>query len=121
MIQTSLRSELKLSYFYQKYNEAYGIPVLASNKVAHNSLRRACYVLRFFLADRPEFKERMYRRGARVVLLATSETLSNVPEYKSLALPATWNFNVKGLSPTVKVPLVTVSEDNVQCSNDKFK
>jgi hypothetical protein len=120
-IPAGLRSEMKLSYYYQKYNEAYGIPVIASNKVAHNSLRRACYVLRFFLADRPEFKERMYRRSARVVLLGASETLQSVPEYKMLGLPSSWNLNVKGLSPTLKVPLITVSEDNVQCNNERFK
>lgn len=81
-------------------------------------MKRACYVLRFFLADRNELKEAFYKRNVRVVVMATTETLLNVPEYSSL--PSSWT-QVRGLSATPHVPLVTVSDENVQCSNDKFK
>ena len=118
-ITSNLRTDLKLSYFYQKYSEAYGIPVIGSNRVAHNSLRRACYVLRFFLAARPEFKAAYYKRLVRVVVLGAGETVLSVPEYSNL--PSAWSQALRGLSPTLQIPLVTVSEENVQCGNDKFK
>ena len=45
-----IRNDFKLAYFYQKYTESYGIPVISSNKVSLNGLKRACYVLKFYLA-----------------------------------------------------------------------
>lgn len=117
-VPSSLRADLKLSYFYQRYTEAYGIPIVGSNKVSTNAMKRACYVLRFFLADRNDLKETLYKRNVRIVIMATTETLLNVPEYSSL--PSSWT-HVRGLSATPNVPLITVSDENVQCSNDKFK
>jgi hypothetical protein len=102
-------------------------------------MKRACYVLRFgynivrsqidgfncfqiclrfFLADRHDLKEALYKRSVRVVVLATTENLLNVPEYSSL--PSSWN-HIRGLSPTLNLPLITVSDENLQCSNDKYK
>lgn len=116
---SSLRADLKLSYFYQRYTEAYGIPIVGSNKVSNNAMKRACYVLRFFLADRNDLKEAFFKRNVRIVVMAITETLVIVPEYSALHT-SVWN-NVRGLSATRNVPLITVSDENVQCSNDKFK
>ena len=109
---------MKLSYFYQKYTEAYGIPVIGSNKVSSNGLKRACYLLRYFLAGSAEIKEALYKKNLRIVVLATSENLLSVPEYASL--PIGWN-SVRGLSPTIQIPIMTVAEENILCSNDKHK
>lgn len=109
---------MKLAYFYQKYTEAYGIPIIGSNRVSTNGLKRACYVLRFYLAANNELKEVFYKKNIRIVVLATTENILNVPEYGFL--PSNWNI-VRGLSPTTHIPLVTVSEENLQCSNDKYK
>jgi hypothetical protein len=117
-IPASVRTDLKLSYFYQRYTEAYGIPIIGSNKVSTSGLKRACYVLRFYLADRDQFKESFFKRNVRVVVMATTENVLNVPEYSSL--PPSWN-SLRGLSPTRNIPLVTIADENLQCSNDKYK
>ncbi|CAF0996396.1 unnamed protein product [Brachionus calyciflorus] len=117
-IPSSIRIDLKLSYFYQKYTEAYGIPIVGSNKVTSNGLKRACYVLRFYLANNFEIREAFYKKNFRILVLATSENLLNVPEYNQL--PSSWN-SLRGLSPTLNIPLLTVSEENLLCSNDKFR
>lgn len=109
---------MKLNYFYQKYTEAYGIPVIGSNRVSSNGLKRACYVLRFYLASSAELKETFFKRNLRIVVLAATENILNIPEYSSL--PQSWNV-LRGLSPTIHIPLITVSEENAQCSNDKYK
>jgi hypothetical protein len=117
-IPAHMRSEFKLSYFYQKYAEAYGIPVLGSSKVSSSGLRRACYVLRFFLANDENLKEIFYKRYLRLVVLANNEDLFTVSEYNSLPV----SFKpLRGLSATTQIPLITVAEENVQCSNDKSK
>ncbi len=36
-IPSNIRNDLKLKYFYQKYTEAYGIPIIGSNKVEINN------------------------------------------------------------------------------------
>lgn len=115
----NVRTELKLAYFYQKYTEAYGIPVIGSNKVSANGLKRACYVLRFYLANSHELREHFFKRNIRVVVMASSESLSNLPEYNSL--PPVY-AHVRGLSATQFFPIITVGEENALCSvNDKLK
>lgn len=118
-IPTNLRNELKLSYFYQKYAEAYGIPILA-NKASVNAIRRACYALRFFLANENEIRNAFYKKNARVVVLANNEHLNNVPELTSLGSSFS---SLRGLSASLNTPVILVGEENVQCSqwSDKFK
>ena len=114
-IPANVRYEFKLSYFYQKYTEAYGIPVIGSNKASLNSLKRACYVLRFYLSHSDALKEAFYKKNIRLVLVASSENILKLPEYESL--PITWN-KLNGLSATKQIPLITVAEEAVLCGNN---
>jgi imidazole glycerol phosphate synthase subunit HisF len=109
---------MKLSYFYQKYTEAYGIPVISSNQVTSNGLKRACYVLRFFLSGSNQLKEIFYKRNLRIVVLGSGESVLNVPEYDGL--PS--GFNLKALSSTIQIPVIATSEENLLCSaGDKLR
>jgi len=122
-IPTHVRNDFKLAYFYQKYTESYGIPVISSNKVSLNGLKRACYVLKFYLANSIELREHFYKKNLRVVVLASSESLLNIPEFTSILASNQNMFNsIRGLSPTLQHPLITVGEENALCSaNDKLK
>ena len=51
----------------------------------------------------------------RVVIVASSENLCKLPEFKTL--PEAWS-GVKGLSARRSIPLITVVEDNLECSNN---
>ena len=54
--------------FYQKFTHAYGIPILGSAEVSDDTLMRACYTVRFMLADREDLREEQYvNKGIRVV------------------------------------------------------
>jgi hypothetical protein len=119
-IPGNLRDELKLSYFYQKFTDAYGIPVLGSNKVSANAMKRACYVIRVFLAEREDVRKVFYKKNLRIVLVSNSETLLNIPEMNSLGNK--W-IAVRGISATKRLPLIAVGEESVLCSshNEKFK
>ncbi len=81
-------------------------------------MKRACYVLRYYLASSPEIREVFYKRNLRIVVMSSAENLLNVPEYSQL--PASYG-NIRGLSPTPQLPLITIGEENLQCTNDKFK
>jgi hypothetical protein len=119
-IPANLRDELKLSYFYQKYTDAYGIPILGSNKVSANAIKRACYVLRFFLAEREDVRNAFHRKNLRIVVISSSENLLSVPELNYLGNK--W-IAIRGLSATKRLPLVAIGEENVLCNslNEKFK
>ena len=93
--------------------------MIGSNKASGNGLKRACYVLKFYLANNPELREHFYKKNLRIAVMAVSENLLNLPEYSSF--PAHFNA-LRGLSPTPLISQTTVGEENVQCSiNDKQK
>ena len=53
-----------------KYVHAYGIPILSSELVKDETLRRACYTVRFMLADREDLRRAQYFNGGRIVIMA---------------------------------------------------
>lgn len=53
--------------YYRKYTHAYGIPVISSYAVSDEALKRACYVVRFLLAD--SYKVRYYLYKVRLEVL----------------------------------------------------
>jgi hypothetical protein len=110
---------MKLSYFYQKYTDAYGIPIISSSQVTSNGLKRACYVLRFFLAGSNQLKEIFYKRNLRIVVLGSGENVINVPEYDGL--PSSIS-SLKALSSTLQIPVIAIGEENLLCSiGDKLR
>ena len=54
------RQWYSLSSFYQKYTHAYGIPILSSHLTSDKALKRACYIVRFMLADREDLRRAQY-------------------------------------------------------------
>ena len=55
-VPRDIRRQYDLDQFYQRYTHAYGIPILSSEKVRDDALKRACYVVRFMLADREDLR-----------------------------------------------------------------
>lgn len=109
-----------LTQFYQKYTEAYGIPVVSSSKVPDDALRRGCYVLRFLLADHSAIRREFYRRHGRVGMVAHSEGITEIPEYSHLD-PVFWNARARGLGATDQYPMCTGAEENILCySRDRY-
>ena len=50
----------------------------ASASVPDEALERACYVLRFLLADREDMREQFYRHYGRVVVMGADQLLHQV-------------------------------------------
>ena len=40
----------------RNFHDAYGIPIISSYKTRDNTLKRACYVVRFMMADREDLR-----------------------------------------------------------------
>lgn len=72
------------SPFYQKYTNAYAIPIIASERVSDEAIQRACYVVRVMLADRRDLRQEMYKKYMRVAILAENELTIHIPEHSHL-------------------------------------
>ncbi|KAJ8032265.1 hypothetical protein HOLleu_25746 [Holothuria leucospilota] len=119
-VPRDVSSALRLNSFYRKYTHAYNIPVLGSFRVSDRALRRACYVVRFLLADRPDLRQAMYAKYGRVAIMATTEVTQNIPEHSFL--PAFWNTRARGLGGTLQIPVSTGAEENVLClRSDRYR
>ncbi|KAK2142118.1 hypothetical protein LSH36_995g01086 [Paralvinella palmiformis] len=119
-----------LQYFYQKYTEAYGIPVvervrcqnihvcvvLGSRKVSDEALKRACYVLRFLLADRQDLRHAFYSAHGRVAVIATGEQITLLPEYTFLGKE--YDEATRGLGAVPMIPVASAGEENILCEEE---
>ncbi|XP_078577655.1 uncharacterized protein LOC144862752 [Branchiostoma floridae x Branchiostoma japonicum] len=112
-VPQAVRSTMGLSYFYQKYLHAYGIPVLSSSRVSDSALRRACYVVRFMFADRQDVRDQFHDRYGRHALMAVTEQTTDIPEHSWLG--PSWNERSRGLGATEIHPVSTGAEENVLC------
>ncbi|XP_063429761.1 uncharacterized protein LOC134712290 isoform X1 [Mytilus trossulus] len=109
-----------LSNFYQKYTEAYGIPILASRNVPDDALKRACYITRFVFADNYAVRNSFYKRSGRTAVIGQREGTTNIPEHSFL--PAWWNQRARGLGATDYAPVSTGGEENLLCyQNDRYR
>ncbi|KAK3773265.1 hypothetical protein RRG08_053650 [Elysia crispata] len=109
-----------LAIFYQKYTEAYGIPVVSSKNVPDDALRRACYVLRFMLADNSVVRKWVYRMSGRIGVMGKDEGTNDIPEHSHL--DDWWNDRARGLGGTHGSPVSTGAEENILChKNDGYK
>lgn len=95
---------------------------VASGEVSNSALSRACYVLRFLLADRSDLRRVYYKAGGRVVVVGRRETLADIPEYRrvgieQLVLPAddAGSSSPRGLAAVSAVPVTSAPEENLLC------
>ncbi|XP_072038549.1 uncharacterized protein [Amphiura filiformis] len=112
-VPDDVRSTLDLDNFYQKYTDAYGIPILSSSEVSDEALHRACYVVRFMLADRKDVRDALYDGHGRVAVIGIDELTNDIPEHSFL--DDTWNDRARGLGGTLHIPVTSASEENLLC------
>lgn len=118
---------LGLEDFYEKYLDADGIHVVASAGVSDEALFRVAATIDEMLADRPDLREAVVAAGARVVVLAPDQLLTDIPEFRDWARqhPDWTTFDgramstVRGLGPTLQVPVTVIAEELVLCYPDQ--
>lgn len=99
--------------FYQKYTEAYGIPIVSSARVSDKALTRACHIARFLFADRYDLRNGFYRNQGRFAVIAINEQTTTIPEFSHL--PAWWNQRARGLGGVLGRAVSCGGEENVLC------
>ena len=73
--------------FYKKYADANGYPILASAKVADAALAIVRDQVNYMLGNRPDIRDTMIARGARIVIQAETEYTVDVPEQRGWVVP----------------------------------
>lgn len=107
-------NNMGLSRFYKKYTEAYKIPIISSGAVPDDALKRACYVVRFLLADNSTIRNAVFKNWGRVGVIGVKEHVTTIPEHSNLD-PDYWNFRARGLGGTKEAPISTAPEENILC------
>lgn len=88
-----------------------------SRHVSDKALQRACYVLRFLLADRSDVRLSYYKRYGYVAVLAQNETLTSLPTYNFLSDDRRF-ASVRGLGAVPYAPASSAGEENILCLTD---
>lgn len=81
-------SSLKIDSFYKKYSDAFGIPIVSSEKVPDDALLIARDIVNYMLIKRPDVRAVLINRGARVLVMAETEMETDLPERRNWKKPA---------------------------------
>jgi len=105
---------LRLDPFYQKYLNAFGIPIVTSNAVPDRAHYQARDLLREVLANRPEILEALADTRTHVAIMAEGEVLTDIPEYRNLyrlAPGRDWDVITEGggVGPNTAIPVLVVA------------
>lgn len=74
--------------FYKKYADAFGIPIVSSEKVADAALLMARDIVNYMLLKRPDVRDVMTSKKSRVLIMAISEGEMDLPERREWKKPA---------------------------------
>lgn len=85
---TTPPDSLRLDTFYQKYTDAYGIPVIASRNVSDDALLIGRDIINYMLLMRPDVRKVLISRGARLSVIGKAEMQTDLPECRDWKKPA---------------------------------
>ena len=111
---------LRLDPFYQKHLDAYGIPIASSAAVHDRAHYQARDLIREVLANRPDLLEALASTRTRIAIMAESEVITDIPEFRflyQLAPGRDWDTVLRGggLGPNTAIPVLVVAERNLIC------
>lgn len=87
---------LKLDPFYEKYADAYGIPIIASGVVDDSAVLMARDIVNYMLIKRADIRAEMVKQGYRVGIIGRAQGQADLPEYREYKKPA---FDDRRLTP----------------------
>lgn len=111
---------LRLDPFYQKYLDAFGIPIVSSAAVPDRAHYQAKELFHEVLANRPDLLEALATTRTHVAIMAEDEVITDIPEFRwlyQLAPGRDWDVVLKGggLAPNTAIPVLAVAVENLIC------
>ncbi len=113
-------SEMGLDSFYKKYIDAWGIPVVSSEKVPDEALYSVQKKVKQMVSMREDILEKMIENKIRIAIMAKDEVTTDMPEYRNWNDPSQsegidWNTRGRGFGATVELPVSSCAEENILC------
>ena len=84
---TEVPVSLGLDTFYKKYADAFGIPIVSSQKVPDAALLMARDIVNYMLVKRLDVRLALMNRKARVLIMAQTEMETDLPERSNWKKP----------------------------------
>lgn len=111
---------LRLDPFYQKYLDAFGIPIVSSAAVFGGAHYQARDLLREILANRPDLLELLADTRTHIAIMGEKEVITDIPEFRflyQLAPGRDWDTVLTGggVGPSTSIPVLVVAEQNLIC------
>ncbi len=95
------------------------IVIPGSASVSDGALQRACYVLRFLLADRADLRQAFYKAHGRIAVIGDTERITTLPDYS--VLPQEFEQATRGVGALPAIPVSSAGEENIRCQeNDLY-
>ncbi len=87
--------------------------MLGSRTVNEYALREASWIIRQMVGHRPDILRAIAGKGIRVVVMATTEMTTDVPEHSDLTPKAYWDRRARGVGATTARPATSCAEENL--------
>jgi hypothetical protein len=123
---SSVPSSFGFNSFYKKYIDAYGIPIISSDKVPDAALLQARKIIVQMLSNvkLPDVAKTIAQNKIRIAVMSKDEMTTDIPEHSDLnkAFPETnWDTRARGLGATRIRPATSCAEENLLCyAKDKY-
>ncbi len=79
----AVRTYFDLDPYYEQWIDVKGFPVLASAKVNPYALKEAAWLINKMIGHRPDILQAMTRNRARFSVIAHTEIITEIPEYRN--------------------------------------
>ena len=99
---------------YAQHIDVDGISIMASANVAPEALINASAIIDEMLVNRPDLQQTIADEGGRVVVIAESEVITDIPELSHLH---GWDVRRPALHRVAGGPLISIWEPNLLCSD----
>ena len=111
---TAPPESIKAKPFYKKYLNCGGLPIMSSEKVADEALRRAAGLIDRIVADRPDVRPALVEANVRFVIIGSTEVTTDIPEYSRLRPKEFINKRTRGYGGR----MTSCGEENLLCLPD---
>ena len=106
-----VRDFFQLDPFYEQWIHVGGLPVIASAKVNPYALKEAAWLIKKMIGHRPDVLRVMIGNKARFSVIAHTEIITEIPEYRSDPRPDFLVFRERGWGGTEGGTISTSEED----------
>ena len=107
-----VRDFFELDPFYEQWIDVGGLPVIASVKVNPYAVKEAAWLITKMIGHRPEMLRSMVGNKARFAVIAHTEIIKEIPEYRSAPRPDFLVFLERGWGGS-EGATVSTSEENL--------